>query len=64
MLRVFERRVLRRTCDPIFENGEWGKRYNNELDEILQESNVIMLIRLTNSDGQDRGMNGSIIWEV
>jgi hypothetical protein len=30
-LAVFERKVVRRTCDPVQDNGTWRRRYNNEL---------------------------------
>jgi hypothetical protein len=31
MIRIFERRILRRIYGPVNENCVWGSRYNHEL---------------------------------
>ena len=42
---IFERKVLRRIIGPIQENGQWRKRYNNELYEIYGEPAVMNIIK-------------------
>jgi hypothetical protein len=35
-LRVFERKVIRRTYDPVREGERWRRRSNRELEDILR----------------------------
>jgi hypothetical protein len=44
MLRIFERRILRRICGPIKENGIWRSRYNNELYKLCIEPDTVKVI--------------------
>jgi hypothetical protein len=41
MLRIFERRVLRRINGPIEENGIWRSRYNHELHKLCNEPDMV-----------------------
>ena len=42
---IFERKVLHRITGPIQEDGQWTKRYNNELYEIFGESAIMNIIK-------------------
>jgi hypothetical protein len=42
--RVFERKVLRRILGPMCKNGFWHVRYNNELYQLLSESDILKTI--------------------
>ena len=44
-LSIFERKVLHRIYGPICERGQWQKRYNRELEELYNESNIVNVIK-------------------
>jgi hypothetical protein len=44
-LGFFERRVLRRIFGTKQENGTWRKRYNYELYEMLEDSDIVVYIK-------------------
>jgi hypothetical protein len=46
MLRVFEKRELRRIYVPIKENCIWRSRYNHELDKLYNESYIVKVIKV------------------
>jgi hypothetical protein len=46
-LSLFERKVLRCIFGVKQENGTWQKRYNYELYEIFNESNIVNYIKVT-----------------
>ena len=51
-LEVFERRVVRSICGPVFQDGEWRKQYNKNLCENLQQQNITNIMKSKNSNGQ------------
>lgn len=44
-LRRFERRVLRRICGPVIENGVWRMRSNEELNTIMKGEDIVKFIK-------------------
>jgi hypothetical protein len=40
ILRIFERRILRRIYDPVKENGIWRLRYNYDLCKLYSEPDI------------------------
>jgi hypothetical protein len=46
MLRIFERRILRRIYSPIKENGIWRSRYNHELYKLYNEPDMVKVIKV------------------
>lgn len=45
LLRVWERKVLRRIYGPVCENGNWRMRKNEELKEMFQEPDLVSLVK-------------------
>lgn len=45
-LGLFERRVLRCICGAKQENGTWRKRYNHELYELYNDSDIANYIKV------------------
>jgi hypothetical protein len=45
-LLIFERKILRKTFGPNYENGIWRIKTNQELDEIIKCKNIINFIRV------------------
>jgi hypothetical protein len=45
-MRVFERKVLRRVFGPVWENGFWHMRYNNELYQVFSEPDIVKIIKI------------------
>lgn len=43
----FEKKILRKIYGPTYEEGEWRRRYNQELYEIYNEVNVVKFISLS-----------------
>jgi hypothetical protein len=43
---TFERKILRRICDPVQDNGQWRIRYNKELCELYGEPDLVTCIKL------------------
>jgi hypothetical protein len=41
MLRIFERRMLRRIYGPIKENCIWRSRYNHEIHKLYNEPDIV-----------------------
>jgi hypothetical protein len=46
MLRIFERRIIRRIYGEIKENGVWRARCNRELYKSCNEPDVVKVIRV------------------
>jgi hypothetical protein len=46
LLSVFERTILRCIFGAAQENGEWRKRYNLELYELFNETNIVKCIKI------------------
>jgi hypothetical protein len=44
MIKISERKVIRRIYDPKYENGEWKSRTNRELEEMSKGENIVKLI--------------------
>lgn len=44
-LRVFERKIVRRIQGPVFDNGYWRIRNNDEIDGYLQQEDVVRFIK-------------------
>ena len=44
-LRVFERKINSRIYGPVFIDGEWKRRYNKEIDELLGHENIVGFIK-------------------
>jgi hypothetical protein len=45
MLRIFERRTLRRIYGPIKEKGIWRSRYNHDLEKLYNEPGTVKVIK-------------------
>jgi hypothetical protein len=45
MLRIFERRILRKIYGPIEENSIWRSRYDHELYELYNELDITKVIK-------------------
>lgn len=45
-LRVFERRILRSIFGALHENGYWRRRYNHELDQLLEGPDIVRTIKV------------------
>ena len=44
--RIFERKIIiRRIYGPVFIDGEWKRRSNKEIDELLSHENLVGLIK-------------------
>jgi hypothetical protein len=43
-LHVFERKVVRRICDPVREGERWRIRSNQELEEILRGEDIVKFV--------------------
>jgi hypothetical protein len=46
MLNTFKRKILRRICGPIQEEGCWCPRWNNELYGLYKEPNIVEDIKI------------------
>jgi hypothetical protein len=44
-LKLFERKIPRKTYGPINENGNWRSRYNHELYRLYEDSEIIKVIK-------------------
>jgi hypothetical protein len=44
-LLVFERKVVRRICDPVREGERWRIRSNQELEEIFRGEDIVKLVK-------------------
>jgi hypothetical protein len=44
--KVFERKILRAIFGPTNENGEWRIKYNNELNTLYKESDIVTHIKI------------------
>jgi hypothetical protein len=42
---IFERKIFRRIYGPIYEDGEWKIRTNNELKELNKGENIVKWIK-------------------
>jgi len=42
---VFERKIFRKIYGPKYENGEWKRRMNRELEEISKGENMVKWIK-------------------
>ena len=41
---IFERKIFRRIYGPKYENGEWKRRTNRELEEMSKGENIVKWI--------------------
>jgi hypothetical protein len=46
-LRTWERKVLRKICGPVYDNGIWRIRTNKELTALYQELDIVAEIKKT-----------------
>jgi hypothetical protein len=46
LLIAFERRILRCIFGAVQENGEWRERYNHELCELFNETDIVKYIKI------------------
>jgi hypothetical protein len=44
-LKIFEMKILRKIYGPISENGNWRSRYNHELYQLYEDSEIIKVIK-------------------
>jgi hypothetical protein len=44
-LVTWERKILRKICGPICENGIWKRRWNNQIIEIFKSPDIVATIR-------------------
>ena len=44
-LLIFERKIFRRIYGPKYENGEWKRRTNRELEEMSTGENIVKWIK-------------------
>jgi predicted ATPase len=44
-LLIFERKIFRRMCGRKYENREWKRRTNRELEEMSKGENIVKLIK-------------------
>ena len=44
-LLIFERKIFRRIYGPKYENGEWKRRTNRELEEMSKGENIVEWIK-------------------
>jgi hypothetical protein len=45
MLRIFERRILRKIYGPIKDDNAWISRYNHELYQLYNEPGIMKIIK-------------------
>jgi len=43
---VYERKILRKTSGPTYENGSWRIKTNQELDKLIRYKDIINLARV------------------
>jgi hypothetical protein len=46
-LGVFERKIFRRIYGPVCEGTTWRSRYNEELDRLYDETDLVTSVRIT-----------------
>ena len=44
-LRIFERKILRRICSPVREDGMWRTRMNHEIEALMKEEDIVRCIK-------------------
>jgi len=44
-LLIFQRKIVRRLCGPLYENGEWKSRTNRELEETRNGEYIVKWIK-------------------
>jgi hypothetical protein len=44
-LRMFERKIVRRIYGPVMENNVWRTRYNEELNTLLKEEDIVCMYK-------------------
>jgi hypothetical protein len=44
-LRTFERYILRRIYGPVFDQGDWRIRYNEEIEQLIEGKNIVRFIK-------------------
>jgi hypothetical protein len=45
-LKIFERKILRKTYGPSYVNGVWRIKYNDELYKLFKEPNIVQSIKI------------------
>jgi hypothetical protein len=44
-LSIFDRKILRRICGPIYEMGHWRETHCRELDDLYDKTNAVNVTR-------------------
>jgi hypothetical protein len=44
-LRIFERKIVRKICDPINKGESWRIRANKEIEDILEGADIVKFIK-------------------
>jgi hypothetical protein len=47
ILRIFERKIIRKIYGPVMENNSWRTRYNEEISKLLKGEDIVKIHKVT-----------------